>query len=316
MKTLKELALAGECLNAYGKQYMLNVTLDAIDINRTRWSMVPLNNGGKNAVDFYLQLPQMILLCKEITSGIAEKKILADANSQYPSAYKFVTGENGEKKLNIGGGKVGVRIQCQDAGKNLRYMMAVSMEDLKMMAVNFQLFTGLTPVGANTYFGSLVEEFNKGREQRKKFHVSLSKSDMETPEQDAAPAEQKPAEKAPEKKSEPVKAQEKKQEAKAEPKPEPKKPAQEATAPEERKYTLNIAGPVKDANGYYQFNCKEDDKAYYLLFKKDEADELTWFEQFRKKAESLDGAKMPVIAERRSAKQGDTDFLIYKGVAR
>lgn len=169
------MAESGEFLREYGTKYFLVIS-EALSIGRVKWSMIPLDTNGKKSVDFYMTTEQMALLCKEISSGLAERKIAADKTNSYPSAYRYVTGDDGSKKVNIGGGeKVPVRIQMQDLTKNYRYMIGINMETLKIMALKFNIYTGMVPVNPSSYYGDIVRVFTKGRREREKYHEALER---------------------------------------------------------------------------------------------------------------------------------------------
>lgn len=173
IKTIEDSLKNGTILQGYGKKYLVTVTL-APSIHKVRWSIVELGTNGKVHSDFYLGMKQMHQLCEDITSGVAQKRFSKDIENQYPSAYKFVTGENGCKKLNIGGGQIGIRVQIQinTDGKWDNKMSAVTWEDLREMGFYFNLVTGLIPVTPGSYYDKLYKCFWDGEANRGKYFSS------------------------------------------------------------------------------------------------------------------------------------------------
>jgi hypothetical protein len=284
MNDIKEMAKSGEFLREFGTKYFCVVS-EAFSIGRVKFTVVPLNNGGKDSADFYLTIQQMVSLCKDINSGVAEKLIDAD-KEQYPSAYKFVTGENGDKRLNIGGGKIGVRIQISEQTKNKRYLMAVPKQAFMDMATNFMLFSGLAPVTDGSFFKALIDEFNKGRQDRSKWHITLSDSDKITEER--TNDEEKTVKEAPAK---------------------PQEEGKKQPAPTEGIYTVTATGKMTEKKGFYIFDATMGDENVKLWFKKEEADALNWFNGFKEKAETS-GATMPLLGDKIGSD------IRYKGKAR
>lgn len=290
MTTEKTMAAAGEFLREYGKQYFI-VASEALNIGRIKFDMVPVGKAGKNNISFYLTTEQMLSLCKEIISGVFSKKITADTGS-YPSAYKYVTGTDGSLHLNIGGGKVGCRIQMQDASKKLGYIMAVSMESILVMARKYLVYTGYEPVTPGTYYSELVQAFEAGRKERSKFKQTIPDGVEETINVTESPVDDEEAsaskEPKPVEKNEPAKK-----------KKEPSKPNNE--------FKVNVKGKKTVKNGFYSFEGKtEDGESVSLLFRKSDAESLRWFEAFEKKAET--GASIDVLGEKKD------NFILYSGV--
>lgn len=170
-KTIIDQLGGGSILQSYGSKYLVSVN-PAPSIHKVRWSIVELNTGGKVYSNFFMSMEQMRQLCDEIEKGIASKKLAADKESQYPSAYKYVTGENGSKKLNIGGGQKGIRVQIQENvdGKWDNKMSVISIADFVQMKFLFFLVTGLTLTKTNSYYSSLYDAFWKGEADRAKLH--------------------------------------------------------------------------------------------------------------------------------------------------
>ena len=179
-KTTKTMLRSGAILQGYGSKALLSVCPEP-EIEKVRFSIVKLGTKGKDVLNFYLSIEDMRLFCQEIDRGIAERRIASD-NGNYPGAYKYVTGENGRKRLNIGGGRAGVRVQIQETGNGgiqQQMMTVIQIKDLYTMSFYYKLVMGLVP--AYAFYNGLVEEFWNGVEDRKKFH---SKDNEFNPQED------------------------------------------------------------------------------------------------------------------------------------
>ena len=170
-KTIIDQLEGGAILQSYGSKYLVSVN-PAPSIHKVRWSIVELNTGGKVYSNFFMSMEQMRQLCDEIEKGYASKKLAADKDSAYPGAYKYVTGENGSKKLNIGGGQKGIRIQIQENvdGKWDNKMSVIPIADFVQMKFLFFLTMGLTLSKTGSYYSSLYDAFWKGEADRAKLH--------------------------------------------------------------------------------------------------------------------------------------------------
>lgn len=199
-ETTKDTLSRGAILTAYGTNYLLSVC-PAFGIDKVRFSIVKNGTSGKDSSDIHISVKDFMLFCQDIDAGIAEKKIAAD-NGPYPTAYQWVKGENGSKKLTIGGGQKGVRVQTQIFdGKNTdRKMTVIQIDDLKWMSYLFKLVLGQIPYAP----GSLLEDWVKTYQKAssKYVHRFDEKTDGDyVPKDDApsvmtasvAPATQKPA---------------------------------------------------------------------------------------------------------------------------
>ena len=163
MKTKKELFAEGCIGEAYGKETFLKVVV-APSIDKVKFTIVKMNTQGKDHVDFYLDIDDMRKFANDVASGVADKKFAADANEQYPKAYQFITGENGSKRMNIGGGMKGIRfnIKTPEGIKNA----IVPTEVLRTICYDFRVVVGLIPVTQGTYYHSLIAAFYNGEKQR------------------------------------------------------------------------------------------------------------------------------------------------------
>ena len=172
-KTTGDMLFKGAILQSYSKSMLLSVN-PVPDIEKVRFSVVKLGTGGKEALDVYLSIEEMRLLCHEIDSGVAARRIAADKGA-WPQAYQYVKGVNGSKKLNIGGGDSGVRAQAQEKGEGgqwKRMMAIIQPQDLYTMSFFYGIVMGLRPVYG--FYQNYVDMFWKGVEERKQYHVAFS----------------------------------------------------------------------------------------------------------------------------------------------
>lgn len=267
-----EMARNGEFLREYGKQYFC-VALEALNIGRIKWSMVPIGKKGQDELTFYMLLEDFRWLCKELVNGVAEKKIAAD-NAPYPTAYKYVTGQNGSKLLNIGGSNspAMARINIQDKSKQpaRNYTMAVSVKSLRNMAQKFFMNTV-------EYDKQVVAAFEAGRKERAKYKHALSSDDDVVSAPEEAPAPAKPV-----------------SNASSEPKPPVTKSKPTAQNDE---YVLCVKGTkkeTKDKSGkaYWSFQATRGQEKFTLLFSQDKVNELNWFADFEKAAQRPNGHEL------------------------
>lgn len=295
MRTEVKMAHDGEFLREYGKSNFVVVS-EALSIGRVKWDMVPIGKKGQNGVVFYMTTEQMYALCREIISGKFEEKIKADTGN-YPSAYKYATGEDAALKLNIGGGKVGCRIQMQDAKNKVNYTMAVSMSAMEEMAKCYFLNTGLIPLVPGSYYASVVSAFEEGRKERSKFRkptaeevgeaVDVNRT-IEEPEHDT---KEDVAEKEP-----------KKVETKSEEKAE--------SESEKANYKIKVHGESALKKGFITFNgIDQTGKKVFLIFRPADAEKLNWFEQFKASAAEKE-TEITLFCEKKN------DYLLYVGPAK
>jgi len=285
-----EMATNGEFLREYGKQYFI-VCSEALNIGRVKWEMVPIGKSGKDAVSFYMTTEKMYDLCADILSGAFKKKVEADTGN-YPSAYKYQTGTNGALKLNIGGARVGCRIQMQNPTTNANYTMAVALESMTVMARKYMLCTGMVPVAAGSYYEAVMTAFEKGRHNNKRNNKVADEYLEETTEsidtEDSAPAA--PAEKSAAKASKPAKAD---------------------TPAETRDFAIAVKGIKVLKDGYYAYTGTdvETKEAVELLFPVNVANKLSWFPKFEDAA-ALAETNLKISGEKKGR------YVLYKGAAK
>lgn len=245
-----EVIRSGAVLKEYTQTDFITIS-PAPAIGKVKFSIVKQGTAGKDHVDFYLNMEAFRLLCQDLSSAAGIKRLSESSDHQYPDAFKFTSGTDGSKHLNIGGGRKGIRIQIQvkDGQKWDNRMVIVSYDALQSMAFRFRLVMGLIP--ATHYYGSLVDAFWEGEEQRAKYYRN---SYDEAGDGDYTPAEP----------TAPVQGQ-----PKAETKPEA---AGETKAvkpePEICTYMVQTMGPVKHDSKQDVFYCpvKTSDGVLNLCF--------------------------------------------------
>lgn len=184
-----EMIREGSILKEYNiKKNFVNVT-PAPTIGKVKISIVALNSGGKDYVDFYLEIDEFRQFCKEIENGVAQKKIMED-NNPYPSAYKWTAGTNGCRHFNVGKGRAGVIFQVQNTSQKQNKMVAVIPHSLKKMAFLFRLLMGLVPVTPKTYYSNLIYEFYINEAKRSSYYKKdIQNGDFEADDSLDAPEE-------------------------------------------------------------------------------------------------------------------------------
>jgi hypothetical protein len=269
MTTEIQMAKDGEFLREYGKQYFV-VASEALSIGRVKWNMVPIGKAGQGDITFYLTTEQMLSLCSDILSGKFHSKIKEDSGSAYPTAYAYMTGEDGCLHLAIGGGKSGCRIQMRNmkaTPKALSYIMGVSLDAMVTMARKYMLCAGMVPVVPGSYYDSVIKAFEEGRGERSKYRKPAASElgdvvntnniveDNETADcADAQSQESKPVEK-----------------------PE----ADTKTDTIACNYAIRVNGKKTTKRGFFAFDgVDESGNAVTLLFRKAEAENISWFKKF------------------------------------
>lgn len=148
-----------QLIRVYGSKTFFAVS-PAPNIDKVKFSIVDIGSGGKDFIDIYLSTEEVRQFCVDVDNGVAKKKIDADTGN-YPTAYQWVRGENGAKRLIIGGGMKGVRIQATDAssGTARKKMAVIQFNDLKELSFMFKLAYGLIPVQEGSYYEHLYRTF-------------------------------------------------------------------------------------------------------------------------------------------------------------
>jgi hypothetical protein len=313
MKTEMNMAHEGEFLREYGKQYFV-VASEALNIGRIKWNMVPIGKKGQGDIAFYLTTEQMLALCTEILNGKFAKKIEADKSNKYPSAYAYMTGEDGSLHLAIGAGNVGCRVQMRNTKvqPQLNYTMAVSMEAMNTMARKYMLCAGLTPVATGSYYAGVVAEFEKGREERAKFRKQPSDAEIgdsvdaksvldETDETKVSEPATIPATPNVEKETDITKGVSN---------TEKEDGTKGASQNDGENYTLTLHGPKTVKKGFYVFEGVDDKCTNIsLMFRKEDADKLSWFKKFENAA-ALGDTSLKICGEKKN------NFILYIGPAK
>lgn len=111
----------------------------AYNIDKVKFSFVKKGEHG-NGFDIYVDIDEFDNLCDEILSGQLFVKI-QNETGDYPSSWKYVTGEKGSKELAIGKGQGQnfAVIQGRDKGKKLNAFVGIAdYNKLKNMAKWFR----------------------------------------------------------------------------------------------------------------------------------------------------------------------------------
>ncbi|SDW83094.1 hypothetical protein SAMN05216391_11914 [Lachnospiraceae bacterium KHCPX20] len=189
-ETLVDTFTNGAIIREYGSTHLISFC-PLTQIDKVKVSIVKLGTNGKDCLDFFADLSMFRRFCDEIDNGDALKRLMSHKDAKYPDAYKWVSGKDGEKKLNIGMGKKGVLFQII-IGKNQK-MTPISISALKELSFRFKLVTGLVPVTPNTYYEKLVGAFYKGEAARQQSfsHTTSKQLKNDEPMQSASFLEDK-----------------------------------------------------------------------------------------------------------------------------
>lgn len=143
-------------------------------IENIRWSIVQKGSGGTDAVDFYMNLKNAVLMFREIwenDGAAAKKKFEKDKSSDFPQAYTFVSGKDGSRKFGLGTGKNGLAVQIQNKETSgwKRKFIPVSWDDVRYFAFMGLLVLGLVPV-SDGYYKDVKDAFYEGCKYRDSMH--------------------------------------------------------------------------------------------------------------------------------------------------
>lgn len=259
-----------QLIRVYGSKTFFAVS-PAPNIDKVKFSIVDIGSGGKDFIDIYLSTEEVRQFCADVDNGLAKKKIDADTGN-YPTAYQWVRGENGAKRLIIGGGMKGVRIQATDAssGTTRKKMAVVQFNDLKELSFMFKLAYGLIPVQEGSYYEHLYRTFinNIGNHRS-----SVNYNDADD---DATPVN-------------------------AETEPAPIKPVESYNnTPEYEVITTVSCGEIQEAKNMKGVPVKieETGEKTTLIFMDDQVENLSWFGSYEKKI-AMKETKMVVKAYRK-----------------
>ena len=239
-KTKEDALRAGAIMQAYGLKYLFSVN-PVPQIDKCRFSIVQLGTNGQSHVDFWMPFDDMRRLCEDIDNGVAERRIAADMDSQYPSAYQYAGGENGARRMSIGGGQKGCRVQIQNNvnGRWTTMMTVVYFSALRDMSFYFKLVLGLIP--ATRYYEGLVDAFWEGVDDRGKIYDATNNNSSHACEE----------------------------------------PESRGDWPAEHVYDLTTHGEVTEKEDTLTVDCTDAAGKYTLVFRKDEIKNLPWFGAFR-----------------------------------
>ena len=258
----------GAILKEYASNDFLTVS-PAPSIDSVKWQIVTKGTGGKDALNFYMKLETFRELADELTSAEGRKKIAASIDHQYPDAFKYVTGKDGNQTLAVGGGQKGIRVQIQiGKGKGKGYdrkMVVISYESIKIMAFLFKVVMGLIPT--SYYYASLADAFWKGYKDREKYFSSYNPEEDEYEEEHS----EQPSEKT-----------------------EAAKPTAEVPS----EYLMLTLGPVKRQGSIFYCVAKDTatEKKYSLCFGQDKITEMGTEKWKNFQEKSPDGVKIKINA--------------------
>ena len=283
-ETKADLLKTGQIIRVYGQKTLFGIS-PAPEIDKVRFSIVDLNTNGKNFLDIYLTTEEVRLFCSEIDSGLAKKKIDADTGN-YPTAYQWVRGENGAKKLIIGGGKKGVRVQAidgTDKSNVIRKMAVIQHSDLKELSFLFKLVYGLIPVVEGSYYHKLYCAFNESVGKYKHQNYNEDSDSVTHAVVDETAQEQQEVEQERNKKE------------------QEEKPVSKAEV-----YTTIAEGMFKkvtDKQGHIfkgiPVVIEETKEKTTLVFKQEDTEKLSWFKAYEEKTNKGENVKLKVKAERK-----------------
>lgn len=165
--TKKEMLRNGNILKEYTQTHFLSVSPLPL-MEKVLFSIVKQGTKGKDEKLFFMDLEEFRLLCTDLVEPSGQRKLKESMEHQYPDAYKYVSGKDGSRRLNLGGGEKGIRIQIQEKKENAwdSRMVVVSYKSLLSMKFYFELVMGLIPV--SRYYRQLQDVFWEEYEQREK----------------------------------------------------------------------------------------------------------------------------------------------------
>ena len=165
-----------------GEFYTLNgyffKVYPCFEIDKVKFSFVEKGKNG-TGFDIYVGTDDFSLLCDDILKGYMSRKIAED-NGRYPSAWKYITGENAAKELAIGKSqKGGIVVQGRDkTGNKNAFVPIQSYDDLRILAKWYNMVSGLTPVTG--YYKDLCDIFHKGVKETAKMHRAAMAEEKKT----------------------------------------------------------------------------------------------------------------------------------------
>lgn len=188
-RTIQDMLRDGVILESYTQKNFCKV-MPCDAIHKVKWTIVDKSSQGKNHLDFYMDREDFRMLMDDIKEGKAATKFAKDMESQYPSAYKYVTGKDGSKHLNIGGGTKGVRVQIQDAAAKVQKMTIIPFKEMKTMEFLYRLVS-------RRYYAGLEQAYWDGAADRQRFFAEYSANEDGTypTNTEEAPAEEPKVEK-------------------------------------------------------------------------------------------------------------------------
>lgn len=265
-----ELLKDGSIVKVYGSKTFLNVA-PVYNIDKVRFSIVDIGKAGKNAIDIYLNCEEVRRLVADIDSGKAKAKIDAD-KGDYPTAYSWTKGTGGSKRLVIGGGQKGVRVQASvtvDGNRQNKYAV-IQFADLEKMAFMFKLTAGLIPMQDGSYYHGLYKAFKENESKFTNTYNAEADASYNQPIDDDAPISEAP-------------------------------PVETPSAGAEE-FAIQTTGTINEKDQYLGIpvvitNTKENG---ILVFTKEQASGLSWFPAFRERIAGGHAVNMKVLAVKKS----------------
>ncbi len=161
--------LAEGCIAAFYSQSAFCKVKPALPIDKVTFSFVKIDTGGKG-FDIYVDSDAFDTLCDQILSG-SFVSTLAKDNGDYPSAWEYVTGDNGSDHLAIGRGqKKPIVLQGRIAGgtdkdiKNIQIGIS-DYDSLRVMAKWWKRASA-------AYYGLLTDLLVDGMKKNDSYHAT------------------------------------------------------------------------------------------------------------------------------------------------
>ena len=139
----------------------------AFDIDKVKFAFVEKGTNG-SGFDVHVNVGTFSLLCDDIQNYRLAKMIAAET-SQYPTAWNYVTGENGSKGVAIGksSGKSAMLIQGR-LNKTFARVPVATYEEMREMAMWFDYIAGKKPCSG--YIKKMVDVFWNAHEVAASYH--------------------------------------------------------------------------------------------------------------------------------------------------
>lgn len=153
------------CVASFYSQTKFCKVKPALNIDRVDFAFVRTGTGG-NGFDIFVDADSFDLLCDQILSG-SFVTTLAKDTGDYPSAWEYVTGDNGEKHIAIGKGKdKPIVIQGRiDGLENGNIFIGINAyDDLRLMAKWWRRASA-------DYYAQLTKALQEGMKKNDSYHT-------------------------------------------------------------------------------------------------------------------------------------------------